>query len=87
MKSVKRFERSNGLDTALYKNYLFLVQVRRLVRVARLDSAWAGVSYAGMDQVLHDINNVTDSGCHCVSADQSSRVVGSVASSSKLLLT
>ena len=23
-KSVKRFERSNGLDTALYKNYLFL---------------------------------------------------------------
>ena len=22
-KSVKRFERSNGLDTALYKNYLF----------------------------------------------------------------
>ena len=23
-KSVKRFERSNGLDTALYKNYLYL---------------------------------------------------------------
>ena len=23
-KSVKRFERSNGLDTALYKNYLLL---------------------------------------------------------------
>ena len=22
-KSIKRFERSNGLDTALYKNYLF----------------------------------------------------------------
>ena len=24
-KSVKRFERSNGLDTALYKNYLYLL--------------------------------------------------------------
>ena len=24
VKSVKRFERSNGLDTALYKNYLYL---------------------------------------------------------------
>ena len=23
-KSVKRFERSDGLDTALYKNYLYL---------------------------------------------------------------
>ena len=44
--------------------------------MARLDSAWAGVSY-GMYQVLHDTNNVTDSGCHCVSADHSSRVVGS----------
>ena len=41
-----------------------------------------------MHQVLHDTNNVTDSGCHCVSADHSSRVVGSgsVASSSELLL-
>ena len=28
-----------------------------------------------MYQVLHDTNNVTDSGCHCVSADQSSRAV------------
>ena len=47
----------------------------------------AGVSY-GMYQVLHDTNNVTDSGCHCVGADHSSRVVGSdsVASSSELLL-
>ena len=27
--------------------------------MARLDSAWAGVSY-GMYQVLHDTNNVTD---------------------------
>ena len=26
-KSVKRFERSNGLDTALYKNYLYLLPV------------------------------------------------------------
>ena len=25
-----------------------------------------------MYQVLHDTNNVTDSGCHCVSADHSS---------------
>ena len=23
--SVKRFERSNGLDTALYKNYIYLL--------------------------------------------------------------
>ena len=36
----------------------------------------------------HDTDNVTDSGCHCISADRSSRVrvVGSVASSSELLL-
>ena len=27
-KSVKRFERSNGLDTALYKNYLYLYYFR-----------------------------------------------------------
>ena len=43
-----------------------------------------------MYQVLHDTNNVTDSGCHCVSADHSSRVVGSDSvastSSSELLL-
>ena len=25
-KSVKRFEQSNGLDTALYKNFLYLLQ-------------------------------------------------------------
>ena len=39
-----------------------------------------------MYQVLYDTNNLTDSGCHCVSADHSSRVVGSgsVASSSEL---
>ena len=39
-----------------------------------------------MYQVLHDTNNVTDSGCHCFSADNSSRVVacsGSVVSSSE----
>ena len=47
-----------------------------------LDSAWAGISYG----MYHDTNNVTDSGCHCVSTDHSSRVVGSVASSSELLL-
>ena len=30
-KSVKRFERSNGLDTALYKNYLFGCNYVKLV--------------------------------------------------------
>ena len=30
-KNVKRFERSNGLDTALYKNYLFLPAIFRFV--------------------------------------------------------
>ena len=39
-----------------------------------------------MYQVLHDTNTVIDSACHCVGADHSSRVVGSVASSSELLL-
>ena len=29
-KSVKRFDRSNGLDTALYKNYLYLSPLSRL---------------------------------------------------------
>ena len=29
-KSVKRFERSNGLDTALYKNYLYLYELNIL---------------------------------------------------------
>ena len=57
--------------------------------MARLHLAWAGVSY-GMYQALHDTNNVTDSGCHCVSAYHSSRVVGSgsvaSSSSSELLL-
>ena len=28
-KSVKRFERSNGLDTELYKNYLYLLDLRQ----------------------------------------------------------
>ena len=39
-----------------------------------------------MYQVLHDTNNVSDSGCHCVSADHSSMGVGSGsdASSSEL---
>ena len=32
-KSVKRFERSNGLDTALYKNYLFLHRTATWKRV------------------------------------------------------
>ena len=32
-----------------------------------------------MYQVLHDTNNATDSGCHCVSADHSSRDVALLA--------
>ena len=36
-KSVKRFERSNRLDTALYKNYLYLLpQVETLLAVLYL---------------------------------------------------
>ena len=27
-KSVKRFERSNGLDTALYKNYIYIHEIK-----------------------------------------------------------
>ena len=27
---MKRFERSNGLDTALYKNYLYLLNMSRI---------------------------------------------------------
>ena len=47
---------------------------------------WLGYGSYGrpMYQVLHDTNNVTDSSCHCVSADHSSRAVGSVASNSEL---
>ena len=32
-KSVKRFERSNGLDTALYKNYLYLLSTCYIVNI------------------------------------------------------
>ena len=35
-KSVKRFERSNGLDTALYKNYLFLQAVKTVQKVLKM---------------------------------------------------
>ena len=31
-KSVKRFERSNGLDTAIYKNYLYLYIVQNVLK-------------------------------------------------------
>ena len=34
-KSVKRFERSNGLDTALYKNYFFTTRVIRLLKLLK----------------------------------------------------
>ena len=35
---VKRFERSNGLDTALYKNYLYLFFYMRLLGVDPKDA-------------------------------------------------
>ena len=34
-RSVKRFERSNGLDTALYKNYLFCIEIQIAWKVSR----------------------------------------------------
>ena len=34
VKSVKRFERSNGLDTALYKNYLYLLWLMVLCQLS-----------------------------------------------------
>ena len=33
-KSVQRFERSDGLDIALYKNYIFMDSVSVMVRVS-----------------------------------------------------
>ena len=33
---MKRFERSNGLDTALYKNYLYLLHVNKLYSATHL---------------------------------------------------
>ena len=36
-KSLKRFERSNGLDTALYKNYLYLLF---FISMSLCQSAW-----------------------------------------------
>ena len=46
----------------------------------------ATVGLCTKSSIIHDINNVTDSGCHCVSAKHSARDVGSgsVASSSEL---
>ena len=38
-KSVKRFERSNGVDTALYKNYLYLYIYQK--------SGWSNVTTGG----------------------------------------
>ena len=35
-KSVKRFERSNGLDTALYKNYLFFTIYSNKICITRI---------------------------------------------------
>ena len=45
--------------------------------MARLGSAWAGVSYAGMDQVLHDTVSVpiTHPGLFAVLAHSMSRVL------------
>ena len=55
-KSVKRFERSNGLDTALYKNYLYLyVAPKALLKVVRCsckmgcDTLRCSCSKAGLD--------------------------------------
>ena len=42
-KSVKRFERSNGLDTALYKNYLYIKTTFYIVTFFRIvchDKRW-----------------------------------------------
>ena len=38
-KSVKRFERSNGLDTALYKNYLYLF-LQSASQIFQLGDLW-----------------------------------------------
>ena len=57
----------------------------RALRIV-LDVATSLRMSAGAMLLITDTNNVTDSGCHCVSADHSSMVVGSVASSSELLL-
>ena len=51
-KSVKRFERSNGLDTALYKNYFYLFLHLYL--------------YIIFDRHREDINDQVEYGVHCV---------------------
>ena len=38
---MKRFERSNGLDTALYKNDLFLIFLLKLITVGTV--IWYGI--------------------------------------------
>ena len=40
-KSVKRFERSNGLDTALYKNYLLFIFYKQTTNDGETLSDWA----------------------------------------------
>ena len=48
-KNVKRFERSNGLDTALYKNYLFTFFIVWPVEDILLCDGNYGVGAYGME--------------------------------------
>ena len=58
-KSVKRFERSNGLDTALYKNYLYLFfysshqGVEATLRRARDSIYWHGMTNDIKEMIGH----------------------------------
>ena len=47
VKSVKRFEWSNGLDTALYKNYLYLLPNMKVSEQCRI-AAFKGNKVIGM---------------------------------------
>ena len=53
-KSVKRFERSNGLDTALYKNYLYTFFFSHRIISCDGIMSWAGIMSLGeMTPVQH----------------------------------
>ena len=61
LKSVKRIERSNGLDTALYKNYFFYHYpfVCRLIIITLNDSAYyACLSCVGFKICELDTNDL-----------------------------
>ena len=51
-KSVKRFERSNGLDTALYKNYRFNVYIRNFEFLTGYPLKWVGLQQMSSINVL-----------------------------------